>query len=76
MMWHTHAAIGASTGWLLTPFLPLDTSTNMAVVAVCAAVGALMPDLDAVEFKIKHIRESFFHCSEWQNQPATPATDY
>ena len=56
MMWHTHAAIGASTVWLLTPFLPLDNTANIAVVTVFAVIGALVPDLDAVESKIKHVK--------------------
>ena len=55
-MWHTHAAIGASTLWLLLPFLPSDNSVNMGVLVTCAATGALMPDLDAAESKIRHVK--------------------
>jgi len=53
MMWHTHAAIGAVTTWLLLPWLPLDGSMNIAVVVTFCAAGALVPDLDAAESKIK-----------------------
>ena len=56
MMWHTHAAIGASTAWLLTPFLPLDGSANIAVLMIYCVVGAMVADLDAVESKIKHVK--------------------
>jgi inner membrane protein len=56
MMWHTHAAIGASTAWLFTPFLPLDGSVNVAVLMAYCVVGATVPDLDAVESKIKHVK--------------------
>ena len=56
MMWHTHAAIGASATWLLVPFVPLDNSAIIAVLMVFCVVGAMVPDLDAVESKIKHVK--------------------
>lgn len=56
MMWYTHAAIGASATWSLLPFVPLEASTNITVLMGFCVVGALMPDLDAVESKIKHIK--------------------
>ena len=55
MMWHTHAAIGASAIWLLLPPLSPGDSINMGVVMAFCVVGALVPDLDAGESKIKHI---------------------
>lgn len=55
-MWHTHAAIGASTVWVLLPFTPPDNSANIGLLVVCAAIGALLPDLDATESKIKHVK--------------------
>jgi hypothetical protein len=54
MMWHTHAAIGASATWLLLPLLSQDLGI-IAVVMVCCVVGAMVPDLDAVESKIRHV---------------------
>ena len=56
MMWHTHAAVGASTAWLLLPLVPPDGLVNIGVVAAFCAEGALVPDLDAAESKIKHIK--------------------
>lgn len=55
-MWHTHAAIGASATWLLFPFVPPGSSGSIAVLMVFCGIGALMPDLDAVESKIKHVK--------------------
>lgn len=55
MKWHTHAAIGVSSLWFLSPLLGQADSTNIGVLAACAALGALMPDLDASESKIKHL---------------------
>ena len=56
MMWHTHAAIGASATWLLVPFVPSDSSAIPAVLMVFCVIGAMVPDLDAVESKIKHVK--------------------
>ena len=53
MMWHTHAAMGASATWLLLPFVLPDNSAIIAGLMVCCATGAMVPDLDAVESKIK-----------------------
>ena len=58
MMWHTHAAIGASATWLLMALLPQDDWGTIAVVMVFCVIGALVPDLDAVESKIKHVKTS------------------
>jgi membrane-bound metal-dependent hydrolase YbcI (DUF457 family) len=55
MMWHTHAVIGASSVMLL-PFIQTDKDGNVAVLMAFAFIGALMPDLDAAESKIKHLK--------------------
>ena len=56
MMWHTHAAMGASAAWLLAPFVTPDNSAIAAPLMLCCVVGAMVPDLDAVESKIKHVK--------------------
>lgn len=56
MMWHTHAAIGASATCLLLPFVPPDGSATIALLLVFCVMGAMVPDLDAVESKIKHFK--------------------
>jgi membrane-bound metal-dependent hydrolase YbcI (DUF457 family) len=38
------------------PFLPKDDSAAIAIAAVFCVIGALAPDLDAVESKIKHVK--------------------
>ncbi len=60
-MWHTHAVIGINTVWVLLPVLPAnhlvaDPSVNIGFLAGCAVLGALLPDLDAAESKIKHLK--------------------
>lgn len=56
MTWPTHALLGISTLWLLSP-LPLEmTGYDMGTLAACATFGALLPDLDASESKIKHLK--------------------
>lgn len=52
-MWHTYAAMGDSTVWLLS-WLPIENSFIVPVLMVFAVVGAVMPDFDALECKIKH----------------------
>lgn len=55
MMWRTHVLCGINTLWVLT-IVPRDVLFyNFGVLAVCAALGALLPDLDASESKIKHL---------------------
>jgi membrane-bound metal-dependent hydrolase YbcI (DUF457 family) len=56
MMWHTHAAMGDSVTWLLTPFLASGDAAFVSVLMVFCVIGALVPDLDAVESKIKHVK--------------------
>jgi len=56
MTWPTHTLFGISTLWLLTPVPPEVLQVNIGVLAAAAALGALMPDLDASESKIKHLK--------------------
>ena len=59
MTWRTHALAGAGSVWLMA-VLPggiafsADVS-NPGLLAAVAALGALLPDLDAAESKIKHL---------------------
>ena len=64
MLWHTHAVMGASTVWLLTP-ITTYTEINIGVLVAFAVVGALMPDLDANESKIKNVKL-------WGGKPFVP----
>lgn len=52
MMWRTHFVMGVASLLILTPF-PLSQS-DWALAASGAALGALLPDLDASESKIRH----------------------
>jgi hypothetical protein len=52
----THFLGGISALWLLTP-LPFGLfSLDYGALAISAGFGALLPDLDAAEPKIKHLR--------------------
>ena len=53
MTWPTHTLFGISTLWLLAPFPPETLGYDFGTLA---ALGALLPDLDASESKIKHMR--------------------
>lgn len=53
MTWRTHAMVGISALWLLEPVPHLLTSTNIGPLAIIAAFGALLPDLDAAHSKIQ-----------------------
>lgn len=55
-MWHTHAAMGASATWLLVPFLSKDDSGVMATVMAFCVIGAMIPDIDALQSKVKHLK--------------------
>ena len=55
MTWGTHALFGISSLWLLT-LAPMSDPVNLGVLSATAAFGALLPDLDAAESKIKHVR--------------------
>ena len=56
MTWPTHALLGINTLWLLAPLPPELLGYDLGTLAVCAALGALLPDLDASESKIKHLK--------------------
>lgn len=59
MTWRTHALLGVGSLWLLQP-VPHGIGTgdgvsNVGLLAAAAAFGALLPDLDASESRIKHL---------------------
>ncbi len=56
MTWPTHTLFGISTLWILAPIPPEILGYDFGVFAAIAAFGALLPDLDASESKIKHLR--------------------
>ncbi len=56
MTWPTHALLGISSLWLLAPLPPELLGYDLGTLAVCATLGALLPDLDASESKIKHLK--------------------
>jgi len=56
MTWPTHAFFGFSALWLLTPLPPEIIGYDFGTLAAFAAFGALLPDLDASESKIKHLK--------------------
>ncbi len=56
MTWPTHALLGVNTLWLLSLLPPEVLGYDMGTLAACAALGALLPDLDASESKIKHLK--------------------
>ena len=56
MTWPAHTLFGISTLWLLAPLPPEVLGYDLGTLAACAALGALLPDLDASESKIKHLK--------------------
>ena len=55
MMWRAHVLCGMNTLWPLT-IVPHDLiAYDFGTLAVCATLGALLPDLDAAESKIKQL---------------------
>lgn len=56
MTWPTHILFGISSLWLLTALPPNWIGYDWGTLAALAALGALLPDLDASESKIKHLR--------------------
>src|SRR5688572_13153044 len=56
MTWPTHALFGISTLWLMAPMPPELIGYDMGTLAAVAALGALLPDLDASESKIQHLK--------------------
>jgi membrane-bound metal-dependent hydrolase YbcI (DUF457 family) len=60
MTWQTHLMAGLSTLWLLEAgsqlaVLPALSTGQVALWAGAAALGSLLPDLDAAQSKIKHL---------------------
>lgn len=49
MTWPTHTLFGISALWLLVPLPPEVLHSDFGVLAAAAALGALLPDLDASE---------------------------
>ena len=56
MTWPTHALLGINSLWLLAPIPPELLGYDFGTLAACAVLGALLPDLDASESKIKHLK--------------------
>jgi inner membrane protein len=55
MMWRTHVLFGMSSLWLLAPVPAVLTNHNVGPLCALAAFGALLPDLDAEESKVKSL---------------------
>lgn len=55
MVWRTHVLFGLSSIWLVSWIPALWNPGTAAPMAVCAAVGALLPDLDAGTAKIAQL---------------------
>jgi inner membrane protein len=58
--WQTHVMGGLSTLWLLQAgtaigMSPAPSTEQIALLAGAAALGSLLPDLDASQSKIKHL---------------------
>ncbi len=56
MTWPTHALLGINSLWLLAPLPPELIAYDFGTLSACAVLGALLPDLDASESKIKHLK--------------------
>lgn len=56
MTWPTHALLGINSLWLLAPLPPELLYYDLGTLAACAVLGALLPDLDASQSKIKHLK--------------------
>jgi inner membrane protein len=55
VMWRTHVLGGVCSLWLLAPVLGGNDAANVGVLAAVAAFGALLPDLDAAQSKIRSL---------------------
>lgn len=55
MMGRTHTLIGVSSLWLLAAIPNVITPDTLAPLIICAALGALLPDLDANSSTIKYL---------------------
>lgn len=55
MMGRTHALVGVACVWALSLIPGFSSPEVLAPLSVLAALGALLPDLDAVDSKIKRL---------------------
>lgn len=55
MTWRTHAAGGLASLWLLAPLPGVLTDNDLGALAAAAALGALLPDLDAADSKARRL---------------------
>jgi inner membrane protein len=55
MTWSTHLMAGLNTLWVLEA-LPGVQTESIVLIASAAAFGSLLPDLDASQSKIKHLK--------------------
>jgi inner membrane protein len=55
MLYRTHALIAVNSLWFLTPIPGAVTGSNIGLLAVLAAVGAMLPDLDARNSTVRHL---------------------
>ena len=55
MRWHTHVLTGITSLWLLEAVPGAVQPESVAILAGLAAFGALLPDLDAAESKIRSL---------------------
>jgi Predicted membrane-bound metal-dependent hydrolase (DUF457). len=58
MTWSTHLMAGLGSLWILEILPPENNfhESNYAIIIAAAALGSLLPDLDAAESKIKHLQ--------------------
>lgn len=56
MTWRTHCLAGISSLWLLALIPGGITPATIGPACITAAVSALVPDFDAAESKLKHLR--------------------
>jgi inner membrane protein len=56
MTWRTYALLGISSLWLMAPVPAEVLGYDVGTLAAVAALGALLPDLDASESSIKHLK--------------------
>ncbi|MBV9471018.1 MAG: metal-dependent hydrolase [Abitibacteriaceae bacterium] len=55
MTWTTHVLFGINTLWVVEAWPKGIDPTNIGLVVAAAALGSLLPDLDAAESKLKHL---------------------
>lgn len=55
MTWPTHAAGGVAALWLLAPVPGVLMGADTGLLATAAALGALLPDLDAQDSKARRL---------------------